>query len=194
MSAAASTCLICLLSLPSPLMLEKGKVTESVNLVCSHHTRENLSPSLWGLTAVLSLLCLRWYLPTPQPGPGGWLGPQQCRGAHPGGCQRERKDSTHPTAEGQKHWSLSVPRLLSPDTDDTLGQIILYCGDLGLTVLSAPGLCSMNASSTPCHGTPNIFVFHIALLTSFVQVILGISLRLGVLCLSQTTHIRKARL
>lgn len=43
MRVAASTCLVCLLSLSFPLLLEKGKVRESVNLVCTHQTRETIS-------------------------------------------------------------------------------------------------------------------------------------------------------
>lgn len=63
-------------------------------------------------------------------------------------------------AEGQKHRPLSMPELLSPDSDGILDQIILYCGDLCLTVSRTLGLCSMMLVAPPCHGTPNIFISH----------------------------------
>lgn len=77
--------------------------------------------------------------PHPNLGPGnGW---------DLGGAEEGKKRQYTPMAEGQKQPPLSVPGLLSPDSNDTVSQTILYCGNLCLTGSSALGLCSMNTSS-----------------------------------------------
>lgn len=62
-TAASNSLLICLPSLSFQVMVEKRRVTQSVNLVFSHETGKVRLRSSWRLTAVPSLLSLWWLLP-----------------------------------------------------------------------------------------------------------------------------------
>lgn len=50
-------------------------------------------------------------------------------------------------------------RASQPWWNDTLSQTVLYCGNLCLTGSSALACVQWMLVASPCHGTPNIFLF-----------------------------------
>lgn len=100
--------LICLLSLSSMVMLGKGKVTQSVSLVCSHEMGKVLLLPLWRLTAVPSLPSLERLFPRSGIRPAEFgCNPPLSRRACRTVVRARRKERGSPHNEGAK--ALSFP-------------------------------------------------------------------------------------